>query len=168
MTPIALTITGITPLLCGRPTEGSPDHRSPEEHASLKLYRSSDGRPVIPGLNLFRCLAGAAASIQRSAAEVVHALGISQSVLPIDAPAGWLVDTRIVRDRTTGMRVLCHRPRFDAWRLQALLQVDEDLLPLTDARTLVVAAGDRVGLGDFRPDRHGPFGRFAITGWETP
>lgn len=166
MTPIAVTISGITPLLCGRPSTATPDHRTPEEQASLKLYRGSDGWPIIPGLNLFRCLAGAASSIQRSAVEVVHALGISQSVLPIDAPAGWLVDTRIVRDRTTGMRVLCHRPRFDVWRLSALLQVDDDLLPLTQARALVDAAGDRVGLGDFRPDRGGPFGRFVVTRWD--
>jgi len=31
----------------------------------------------------------------------------------------------------------------------------------------VDAAGKRIGLGDFRPDCKGPFGRFVVTKWKT-
>jgi hypothetical protein len=34
------------------------------------------------------------------------------------------------------------------------------------ARRLVDDAGRKVGLGDFRPWRRGPFGRFTVVRWE--
>jgi hypothetical protein len=33
------------------------------------------------------------------------------------------------------------------------------------ARKLVDDAGKRIGLGDFRPDRKGPFGKFVVSNW---
>jgi hypothetical protein len=33
-------------------------------------------------------------------------------------------------------------------------------------REVVDAAGKRIGLGDFRPDCKGPYGRFSVTRWQ--
>ncbi len=33
-------------------------------------------------------------------------------------------------------------------------------------RALVDDAGKKVGLGDYRPERKGPFGKFVVTKWE--
>jgi hypothetical protein len=43
--------------------------------------------------------------------------------------------------------------------------VDTDFLPIKLFRDLVDAAGKRVGLGDFRPDKKGPFGKFVVVSW---
>jgi hypothetical protein len=33
-------------------------------------------------------------------------------------------------------------------------------------RNLIDDAGSKVGIGDFRPERKGPFGRFKVTSWK--
>jgi hypothetical protein len=33
-------------------------------------------------------------------------------------------------------------------------------------RDIVDSAGRRIGLGDFRPDRKGPFGKFVVVSWK--
>jgi hypothetical protein len=75
------------------------------------------------------------------------------------------VDTRPVRIPTTGGRILCHRPCFNDWRLTCTLSIDPDLISLRLVRDVVDAAGKRIGLGDFRPDCKGPFGKFVVTSW---
>jgi hypothetical protein len=168
MTSLAVGLTGTTPLLCGRPaSDGAPVGPAPHAQAAARLYLDQAGRPVIPNLNLFRSLTGAARPLGRSCAEIVHHLGIREREIPILAPRGWAVDTRPVRQPQTGERTLCHRPRFDDWRLSFTLLIDQDALSLAEARTLLDLAGQRVGLGDYRPERGGPFGRFAVTGWEV-
>ena len=72
----------------------------------------------------------------------------------------------MVRHPETGVRSVCHRPRFDDWRLDLTLLIDCDLWSGAEVRELVETAGQRVGLGDFRPERGGPFGRFGVGTWE--
>lgn len=43
--------------------------------------------------------------------------------------------------------------------------IDTDLISEGLFRELVDAAGKRIGLGDFRPDCKGPFGKFVVTQW---
>ena len=168
MTPIAVSLVGTTPLLCGRPVpdDNALADATPTVQAEARLYRDANGRPVIPGLNLFRCLAGAARHQGRCPVELVHALGIAERELPIVSLRPWAVDTRMVRHPETGVRSVCHRPRFDDWRLDLTLLIDCDLWSGAEVRELVETAGQRVGLGDFRPERGGPFGRFGVGTWE--
>jgi hypothetical protein len=168
MTPIAVTIRGTTPLLCGRPSSDVEDPcGDPRTRAASRLYRGADGAPVVPALNCFRCLTNAAFIIDRSPAEVVHAIGIAERDVPIRALYPWSVDSRAVRRKETGAWTLCHRPRFEDWRLDFTLLIDRELLPMTAARELVAVAGQRIGIGDFRPERGGPFGRFLVESWSV-
>jgi hypothetical protein len=167
MSPIAITITGTTPLLCGRPVpDSAADGTDPAAQAAERLYRDTAGEPVIPGLNLFRCLTRASRACGRCPVELVHSLGIAERDIRIQSQRPWTVDTRWVRHPETGLRQRCHRPRFEDWRLDATLLVDRDAITPAEIRHLVEVAGMQVGLGDFRPDRGGPFGRFTISAWE--
>ena len=40
------------------------------------------------------------------------------------------------------------------------------MMPIKLAREIMDAAGKRIGLGDFRPDCKGPFGKFVVTKWK--
>lgn len=40
-----------------------------------------------------------------------------------------------------------------------------EMLDAAIVRELFDIAGSKIGLGDFRPDRRGPFGRFTVTMW---
>lgn len=167
MTPITVTLTGTTPLLCGRPaSEPLPADATPRTQAAARLYLDQAGLPVLPGVNLLRCLIGAAQERGKSATEFVHFLGIQEHEVRIGAKRPWVVDTRSVR-LPSGERALCHRPRFDDWRLVFTLLVDIAALPEVEIRCLADLAGQRIGLGDYRPERSGTFGRFAVSGWEV-
>jgi hypothetical protein len=43
--------------------------------------------------------------------------------------------------------------------------VDLEMISLRLFREIVDKAGKAIGLGDFRPDNKGPFGRFVVTRW---
>ena len=63
-------------------------------------------------------------------------------------------------------RIMRHRPRFDQWGAQFSLLVDDDQLALETAHQLLNEAGNSIGIGDFRPEKRGPFGTFRVTRWE--
>lgn len=62
---------------------------------------------------------------------------------------------------------MCHRPRLDEWSTAFTLDVDGDMFSEKLVRLLVDDAGKKCGLGDYRPNRKGPFGKFVVTSWET-
>lgn len=78
----------------------------------------------------------------------------------------WTVDSRGVVIPSTGGRIACHRPCFNDWTIPFTLELDTDMLQVKLLREIVDAAGKRIGLGDFRPARKGPFGKFVVTSWK--
>lgn len=168
MTPITVTLTGTTPLLCGRPaTEQNLDGQAPRAQAAARLYLDQAGQPVLPGLNILRCICGAERGRKSSVAQVMPHLGVQEREVRILSPRPWVVDTRSVRLPQTGERGLCHRPRFDDWRLVFTLLVETGALEEAGIHQMVHLAGRRIGIGDYRPERGGPFGRFDVAGWEV-
>lgn len=63
-------------------------------------------------------------------------------------------------------RIMRHRPRLENWTLKFSLLVDDSLIDVDTLHELVIDAGNRAGLGDFRPPKGGPFGRFKVTSWK--
>lgn len=184
---IEVEITGTTPLICNRYTDlaaaaatnGTRSTRNgdkglPREQAEQKLYTDHDGTLVIPTSNILRCLIDAGkffkdgkSKITTLKSSIIPAyVGIEGVCTPIISP-GWEVDIRPVVIPATGGRILAYRPRFDAWQLQFVILLDDEGIKLNLLRDIVDAAGTRIGLGDFRPDRKGPYGRFVVTLWNT-
>lgn len=184
---ISVVIVGVSPLLCNRFTDAAALAVSggtsqvlqgqkplPRQQAEAKLYTDSKGRPVVPGVNLMRSIVNAGSfiksgksklSTQRSSL-VPAGVSVQEIELPIGPSAKWEVDSRSVVIPSTGGRIMAHRPRFDEWRLSFSLEIDETLFSEALVRELVDIAGKRIGLGDFRPERKGPFGRFRVDVWK--
>jgi hypothetical protein len=183
---ISVTIEGTTPLLCNRFTDAAQmkasggtsgsltgDKGTPREQAEQRLYAGHDGNPMIPQPNLFRCLidagkffkAGKSKVTTQKSSLIPACVEIDGIELPIQHREPWQVDTRAVRIPTTGGRILCHRPSFNDWRITFTLRVDTELMGVKLVREILDAAGRRVGLGDFRPDCKGPFGKFVVVEW---
>lgn len=186
MQRIVGTIEGTTPLLCNRFHEEAQlqlaagtrsafrgDQGTPREQAEPRIYLGQDGKPMIPGPNLFRSFidagkfhkVGKRNVTTRDSSLIPGCLSIDEIELPLTYREPWEVDTRSVRNGNTGQRTLCSRPRFDRWRLSFSLTVDETIMTPEFIREIVETAGKRIGLGDFRPDRKGPFGKFVIAKW---
>lgn len=59
-----------------------------------------------------------------------------------------------------------HRPRYENWSMEFILEVQDDLLSVDLCQQLLTEAGLQVGIGDFRPEKRGPFGSFRVTQWK--
>ena len=59
-----------------------------------------------------------------------------------------------------------HRAMFNDWELSFSLTLDTEVITPKMLRQIVDIAGKRIGLGDFRPQTKGQFGRFVVTDWK--
>lgn len=187
---IKITITGKTPLLCNRFTDEaalkatngtspalakSGNKGTPREQATPKLYTDEKGNPIIPQPNLFRCIIDAGKYFKLGKVKVTTVrssvipacISIDELYFPIKHKEPWTVDTRPVRIPATGGRILTHRPCFNDWSLSFDVELDESEMSESFFREIIDAAGKKIGLGDFRPDCKGPFGKFVVTEWKS-
>jgi hypothetical protein len=185
---ISITIQGTTPLLLNRFTDAAAqaatsgmrgssagaDRGTPREIADSKLYLDSNGKCVIPQPNLLRCLVDGGAfhklgkkQITTKESSLVYACAdITGLSIPIKHKQPWSVDIRPVVIPATKGRILCPRPRFDDWSLTFELVLETDIIGANLIRRIVDDAGKKIGLGDFRPARKGPFGKFVVVAWK--
>lgn len=190
---INVTIQGSTPLLMNRfgaeaevQVSGGTavtfkgDKGTPREQAAKKRYADDDGALYIPGPNLFACLiaagtfhkAGKSKLTTMKTSLIPAGVAVDELVCPLTDEHGtplteWEVDSRSVVIPSTGGRIMAHRPRVDAWRCSFTLDVDTSMFTPNLIRAVVDDAGKKIGLGDFRPARKGPFGRFVVVGWDV-
>jgi hypothetical protein len=186
---IHITIEGITPLICNaftdtamlKATNGTSsttvgDKGTPKEQAQSKLYLGAkDHKPVVPQPNIYRCIIDAGKFFKVGKSKVTTQ---KSSIIPscvemneveylIEHKDDWEVDTRAVRIPSTGGRILCHRPKFNDWKLSFEVILDTEIMSVKFFRDVIDKAGRAIGLGDFRPDCKGPFGRFVVVKWEV-
>jgi hypothetical protein len=188
MKTIEVEITGTTSLLQHRfgeqaEVDGAKATRAiaiaeetPRKAAERVCYRDPDGNLYMPGASIARLLreAGGAHKQKGSRRSVKYivpaAVLVPQDTIPLrNGVPGPLtdfeVDSRPVTIPATKGRIMRHRPRIDDWRLEFTLEVDESVLPVEVVHQLLTEGGRGIGIGDFRPEKGGPFGRFRVTRW---
>ncbi len=186
---IEIEISGITGMIChkftdaaalastngSRNSSSAADRGTPYEQAESKLYVGIDGKTLmIPQPNLLRCLVeggrfhkiGKSQVTTQKSSMLFSCVDIEGAEVPIVHKQPWRVDTRAVRIPSTGGRILAHRPIFDDWILRFTADLDVSILGPKLFRAIVDDAGKRIGLGDFRPQTKGPFGRFVVSLWK--
>lgn len=188
MLNIEISIEGVTPMLMhaftdadqiaatsgARASAAAGDRGSAKEQAEAHLYRSSDGETIIiPQPNLFSCIVAGGKFFKNGKSKITT---MKTSLIPACVffseteyelkHDGWNVDTRAVRIPSTGGRIQRHRPIFHNWGVDFSVTLDTDEMAARLLRQIVDAAGNKIGLGDFRPETKGPFGRFVVTKWE--
>ena len=138
-----------------------------EFHCSL--YLDPAGRPTIPIDNVHSCFY-ASAKRRKEGPLFSGSLTVSSVRFeyegPADADALWkrqetFVDRRSVKVGTS--RVIRTRAIFPEWSLAVTAEHDPDVADIFHIRQWAEIAGARIGLGDYRPQRGGLFGRFGAT-----
>lgn len=172
---VLVRIQGTSPLLMNRFNAISPDDFKKmvaEEQVKWAEYRDPETEELyVPGIAIQRCLVNAAvyskgkgrASLQKQVAACVL---ITPEMCSLGVK-NYEIDSRAVVVPATKGRILRHRPRFDMWSTEFVIEYDTALLSENELRKIVDDAGSRVGLLDFRPEKKGPFGRFMVTSWEN-
>ena len=185
---IKVTTQGITPIIINKftdaaaikATEGNSsilkgDNGSPRDQCELKLHKGLKGQCIIPGPNVFSCIiaagvfhkAGKTKMTTQKSSLIPSCLSIQEIEIDIVSKDSWCVDTRPVRNPATGGRFLCHRPIFNDWELTFHIELYQSFMSEKLCRQLIDDAGKRMGLGDFRPSRKGPYGKFVVKHWSV-
>lgn len=173
-------VRGITPVIINRFHEDAQEEAtssirstrkerpSPEDDAAQRLYTNGEG-PFLPAENIRQSIIEAAKRFKigrRSAtSDVAAAVFLSPFELPLKGE--WHVDSRAVVIPATGGRIMRHRPMFDEWEVHFQLQIDTDCVDEHLIKEVLTSAGKLVGIGDFRPARKGPYGRYQVISWES-
>lgn len=188
MTTIQVQIQGTQPLLQHRFSEDAEAAQStrkqliksetPREAAQKVAYIAPDGTHYFPGAAISRAIREAGSNHKSRGSRkslkfvVPSALRVPHDTIQLVNGDGktpirdFEVDSRPVVIPSTKGRVMRHRPRHDKWGAIFTLCIDETILPLDVIHQLLTEAGTQLGIGDFRPEKGGPFGTFQIVLWK--
>lgn len=178
---IEVRINGVSPLLQHRFPEEDQGTKTRKKSASsddsmveASLYRLPDGTIYQPSTHILGCLKAAGARFQivgRRKSTFKNVIGGGAVIIEPDAIPHifqrWQVDVRAVVNPSTKGRVLRKRPVFKEWGLSFRMLVDEEEMPVETLKEIFDLAGRSIGIGDYRPQRGGPFGRFMIIRFEV-
>src|SRR5712692_4880163 len=183
MITVQVTISGISPLLMhrfGEQSELEAESRSvkvasltPAQAAERTAYRDPSGNLYIPGAAIGRLLREAGGSHKQRGTRkslkyiVPAAVIVTDEAITLHDESGTPlarveVDSRPVVIPSTKGRIMRHRARIEKWQASLNLEIDDEVLDPETIRQLLEEGGRRIGLLDYRPEKGGPYGRFAI------
>ncbi len=182
MKTVEVEICGTSPLLIHRFSEASEQAKStrrmqitprdPRAEAEKVAYIAPDGTYYFSAFSIPNAMGNAGSnhkmlgsrkSLRFVVPSAVRMTTDAITILNGDEPAkSFEVDARPVTIPATKGRIMRYRPRFDSWNAKFNLLIEEDALSIEDAHLLLEEAGRTIGVGDFRPEKRGPFGCFRV------
>ena len=152
--------------------------RTPREQAEAAAYRKPDGTLYHPGaaISKLTCEAGSKHKQKGSRKSLKYLVSAAMIVMddaiilrhpdtgePLE---DFEVDSRPVVIPATKGRIMRHRPRHDEWMARFRIRVNENVLGVDTIHQLITEGGEQIGIGDYRPEKFGPFGTFRVTRFE--
>lgn len=176
MYAVDVTIKGVTPLLQNRhPDIGEFDSKvkitNPtvdKKNEVLKKLYVIDGKIYQPSDHIWRSISNAGKDLRvkgKGKSTYSKMLASMVQVIPDAIPhknTDFDVFSKLVINPSNKVRIPSHRPRFKDWELDFQLIVDEEI-PVEVLKEALERAGRYVGIGDWRPDKKGIFGKFMVT-----
>jgi hypothetical protein len=173
---IKIKITGIFPLLTHSPKgmkreEGIKTKKIPsvEDEVESGIYRDEKGNICIPscafrssllnGLKNKKIGKSSAISVFQAAVFNVDELSIL-----INPKTGEPIETFDIDSRRCIIQrqgIIRNRPRFNEWGCYLYVQIDTSILTPEQVVENLNNSGMIIGVGDFRIEKRGPFGRYS-------
>lgn len=149
------------------------DARLRELECLTSLYLDESGAPTLPAA-AFRSNIETAARKLRQGPQVREGLIVEEvEAFDYDRSLGTTPEQLAKSCQfTTGVRVgqarlLRTRARFDRWAATILVDVDPELVDQEQLLVWLDIGGRRLGVGDWRPEKSGQFGRFEVEAIEA-
>ena len=185
---VDVSIEGITSYLIHRFSEASEvegdtptrnvlvQRGTPREEAEKCVYRNPKKELYFPGAAIGRLLREAGGSHKLKGTRKSAKYLVPAAVLVLDdcivfrdlenkALTEFEVDSRPVTIPATKGRIMRHRARLDKWRATFSLRLNAVVLPPSLIHKMLTDGGEQIGIGDFRPEKGGPFGVFRVLAW---
>ena len=182
---VQVTLTGSTPLMFNRQISPAPSKDiDPKKLAAMKLHVDLKGKPCMPKILLMRGFIGGGRYIQykgvvnftkgnapKLTSIVTSCMDIEEEYCPI-TPSTWELDAQPFNahsDKAVTRPGDAIRPRFPrGWKISFTLAYDTDDRLITEEkiRAIVETTGKKIGLGSYRVENTGWYGKFTITEWK--
>jgi hypothetical protein len=185
MKTISLEIKGISALIINRfkeqdevPTKlskGKKDYGSPRQQAEQTAYHDEDDKKLWIPTSWLKGSIQTVASDYKLPSTRKSAKSVSGgAIFPLEEKVYFLeeytlsdieVDSRpCVIQRA---RIMRHRARLETWSVAFNIQIEDEILNDEMVHQMLTDAGRRAGMGDYRPSKGGPFGRFLVSKWNV-
>lgn len=179
METIKVTIQGTTPLLFNRFRDVQIEGKSKKRTGAIaeadiedKLYLDENGKPQVPSVYLKNCITEAAKQFKipgkgkSTYSKIVGStVDISPFYIDLDADKYEVFRISAVNPMTKG-RMMVTRPKFDKWSASFEILLNDNQVDVSVMNEILDHAGKYVGIGDWRPDKKGMFGKFMITSFK--
>ena len=184
MAVIRYRITGISPQLMNSPASmltptptgaRAKTVPSPEREAENGAYRLPDGALYFPTLAFRQALIDAgtgrrigkrgASSVLTGSVFLPDGVGMETPLVDPDTSEplrDYVVDVQRAVIRTTKAGVVRARPRLDRWAADIAFEYDDSFFPGELLTEVFALAGTTIGVGNYRPQKRGIFGRFQV------
>lgn len=187
MKELQVKVTGISPLLMHNGRLADPldpatkrlkaltmkKNKTDADHESIMraeweggLYYADDIGPFLPAENIDSSIK-AAAKLQKLGKHFGQAVMVVEDRTPVaykgprDVDGLFLAGYRDVRGvRNMSARIMRCRPKFNNWACSFTVMFDEEIVNEESVRKAIADAGKRAGLGDYRPEKGGRYGKF--------
>ena len=143
------------------------DERLRELECQVSLYLDTSGAPTIPEAAIRACIETAARKMKqgpqvREGLIVTEVVSFDYDRERYGVTADELGKTAqfTVPVKVGQARIERTRAKFDEWELTFRLDTDEELVDQSQLASWLDIAGRRIGLGDWRPEKSGTYGRF--------
>lgn len=175
-----IKVEGTSPLLMNRPSaligdvsaDKKPMKNDPDGESKARLYITPDEKLYQPCTHFKGALVEAGKHkkvVGKGKATYSKIVGYAATIDPaaiIHLNQEWEIDSQLGVNPTTRGRVMIHRPMLTFWSLAFFVDFDETEVSAPILKELFDIAGRIVGVGDYRPAKKGPYGRFQVTLWE--
>lgn len=165
--------------LTGRTRQNTPgEDEDPRNVCERAVYRLEPSRQLaIPGAAVARMLREAGGAHKAKGSRKSLKYIVPAACLVLDDLCGlylsdrktklidYEVDSRPVTIPATKGRVIRHRARYNEWSFAVKLRINTDILDESTIRKLMIEGLQQIGIGDYRPEKGGPFGTSDLVNW---
>ena len=176
---IKVTIEGTTPLLFNRFRDVAIEGKSKKRTGAMaeaqiedKLYQDENGKTQLPATYLrnsiveaskqFKIVGKGKSTYSKLVASTVQ---IEPFYIELKADKYEVFRISAVNPMTKG-RMMTERPKYNKWSASFEIILNDDSVPVSVINEILEQAGKYVGVGDWRPEKKGMFGKFMITSFK--
>jgi len=176
---VDIAVSGVSPLIMHKFSEKSrkqiedkqqkkattgKEARNPEEEYLAAIHLTTGGKPGFPASGVKKALVRAAKYNNLVMKDIQCNLFVEPNdpetdLIEISGKHSMRTDHVGLSNGNTDIR---YRPEFKQWKATLTISYNKAIVSLDQVMTMVEAAGYGVGIGDWRPERGGNYGRFTL------
>jgi hypothetical protein len=135
--------------------------KDPQADYEDSMYRTTDQKPGFPAIGIKAAAIRGSKALGMTMADMRAAFHISGDILPIEGTPRLREDMVRVGMGTADIR---YRAEFPEWKIKLNVTLNARAISEEQLVAILDAGGFGTGIGEWRPEKDGQFGRFHVEG----